>query len=358
MRQPARIPDYGFENGIPISVLDYSNEGVSSPTLKGQPNVGQDTERDALVAQQMFNTRRRRGLGGKFVEYAVIEPLKPVEPVEPEDAPKLMYALYGWGGMTRHPVAIGEAQALAAANPDSYIVLINTPGAGRSEALPPSVQKEIMRKGHYGLLGQHLAIATAKEREGKIVSLDGHSLGGRTAIGMVPFIAGGVDRLVVNDPTGAKRISLGSVVMNFAYREKRHLDRYVSAGFDPAASERQHAPVSKAIRETSEKVRGGLYQMLIVDPVGLTRGGLENDLKDALPNVNTLTRVLSPELSEINDWRYVAEVLAKVAKYKKEGAILEQWVLEGHTHGFMAAAPGVEAFLYSAPSVREKINIR
>ena len=335
-------PDYGFERGLSITRIRYGEDGrarikehrqIGRALLTSLPNAGQDVPSDERVERQLLDTYTAKGIGGAAVEFAV---------VGPDDAEHVKYALYGWGGMTRHPVAIGEAQALAAADPESQIVFINTAGAGRTEALPKSIQNEITRFGHYGPLGEHFALATAGLRKGRKVSARGHSLGGRTAIGMVPAIEEGVKDLIVNDPTGSRKVSLFEIADSYLVREALHLGCYVRAGFDPGATERQRSPVSKAIRETQEgRVRGGKWQMFYVDPVGLSRGGFEYDLEQALPNVYGTSRVISPELSELNDWRSIAGVLGRVVENNQPDASVEQWIVEGHAHSFMAAAPAV-----------------
>lgn len=332
-------PDYSFSRGLEITSTRYpdgessqSSYSLSRDFLANLPNVGDDPARDAQVAEQMKRIYTAKGLGDRAVGYIL---------VGPDDASTVKFQGFGWGGDAAHPVAVGELQALAASDPDSQWLIINTPGSGQTDPLPRPLARELQRTGSYDLLGYHYTAAVANVLDGRQVHLRGHSLGGRTALGMAPHIKGVVESLVINDPTGSKRMSLGAVAQRFLMQEGGHLGRYIEAGFDPGAAERQRTP-AKDIENSLAKMK----QMFAIDPIALTRDSFEHDLRNALPKIHSELRILSPELSALNSPEAIADVLGRVTSETKHTALVEQWVLKGHTHSFMAVAPAVEAFLY------------
>ena len=337
-----RTPDYGFSQG-----LDYTSQSfpdgavaphhVSREQLLALPNVGDDPERDAQVAEQMKSERIALGMG-RAVGYVLFGP---------KDADKITFAGFGWGGNIAHPVAIGEAQALAASDSETQWLMINTPGVGGTEALPSAIAKELRQTGSYNSLGEHYVTAIADELKGREVHLRGHSLGGRTALGMTPHIEGGVESLAINDPTGSKPISLGALAHRFIATEGGHQAEYKKAGFDPFAAERQKMRAPRG----SGDGWANLKQMFTIDPIALTRESFARDLQNALPNVHNELRVLSPELSALNNPSDIAEILGRVTSSTASDAFVEQWVLKGHTHSFMSVAPAVEALLYKSRSI-------
>lgn len=338
-RKNKKVPDYGFRYGLDYAVHSYGSEPslaehhMTRDELQQLPNVGDDPERDAKVAEQMKRTLISRGIGGRAVSYHL---------VGPEDAESVIFQGFGWGGDAAHPVAIGEMQALAASAPDSQWLVINTPGSGQTEALPPSIARDLRRTGNHQGLGEHYATAVADVIDDREVHLRGHSLGGRTALAMAPHIEGGVESLIINDPTGSKRKSLGSIAHSFAIKEGRHLGNYIKAGFDPLAAERQGAAAPDA-KMTLDKFR----QMFTIDPLALTRGTLETDLSLALPFIKKELRILSPELSELNDPEHIGGILERLSP-SYSNTMIEQWVLRRHSHSFMAVSPAVEARLYQS----------
>ena len=111
--------DYHFTNGLQLEERTFkggsfqgSETTVSRQELLAVPNKGSDPERDARVAEQMSHPFTVR-VGGTAVNFCVIGP---------ESSEAIMPSLYGWGGNTQHPVAINEAQVLAANLPDTQLV--------------------------------------------------------------------------------------------------------------------------------------------------------------------------------------------------------------------------------------------
>ena len=288
-----------------------------------------------MVAERMANPELIRGLGGVGLEAAILNP----------DSQEVMFVSYGWGGNLRHPVAVNEAQALAANNPDKTLVFTNTFGAGRSSLLPDAVAKDLRKTGRYRGMGEHVASIYDRIADGRVVHLRGHSLGARTVVGAAPFLERPADTMIINDPTGTRKMGLLAIANSFAIKEGRHLKGYLDGGFDQRAAELQNNPVSASVWNTVEGTKGGWKQQFLVDPAGLSRDGFGLDFMEAAPNVESLVRIISPELSELNRPQAIADIMAQCRWSEKPKALLEQYVLADHTHS-VVTIPQVLARLY------------
>lgn len=140
-------------------------------------------------------------------------------------------------------------------------------------------------------------------------------------------------------------MGLLAIASNFALREGSHLKGYVRAGFDPVESDLQKHPVKSSVWDTAEGTKGGWKQLLLVDPYGLKRNAFEGDLLQAVGNVESLVRIISPELSELNKPQAIADILGHCRDEEGVTARLEQYVLHDHTHSVMTI-PQVLAQLY------------
>lgn len=338
-----KIPDYSFKSGLRADVYNYADDGVTSQLLRispeelmKTPNIGDNPSRDAKVAERMSSPRLVRGLGGVTLETVVIGS---------EDAEDVMFISYGWGGNVRHPVAIREAQALAANNPDSQLVFSNTFGTGRSSMLPKSVARELRRTGSYSPVGEYVASIYDQLSDGRAVHLRGHSLGGRTAVGAAPYLDNSAETLIINDPTGTRKMSLAGIAMNFAFREGQHLGEYAKSGFDPESGEVQLNPGDSKEWSVSDPTKDGWKQQFLVDPSGLSKASFESDFTKSVPTVSELIRIISPELSELNKPEAVADILSRSRDIEGSKPLLEQYILRDHTHS-VVTVPQVLARLY------------
>ena len=339
---PLETPDYGFDQGLHITARNVrSGEEethlFSQEELRLLPSHGQSPENDARIAEQLERNRTiAMGLGGRAVE---------LSHAGSDDAQNVMVTLYGWGGDMSHPVAIGEAQALAAANPDTRHVFINTAGVGGTDSFPRSIEKEITQHGHYGALGEHYveAVRNAGILDDSLpVDLRGHSLGGRTAIGMAAHLDD-ARSLVVNDPTGSEKLNLSQLGKRFIFEEGRHLGAYQKTAFDPASVALQKEGLKLSIGDLLRRSR----QQFLIDPRGLGHESLAHDLTDALPNISEEIRIISPELSALNNWENVAKILSNIVDTAQSTALLEQWVVHGHSHSLLGGSnSGIVAELY------------
>ncbi len=336
-------PDYSFDRGLRIETRQFADNFIdikelelSQEALRETPNSGDNPRRDAEVAEEMANPRLIRGLGGVGLECAIIGE---------ENADTVMFVSYGWGGNIRHPVAVNEAQALAANNPDTALVFTNTFGAGRSSLLPRSVAKDLRRTGRYGGMGEHVASIYDQIADGRTIHLRGHSLGARTVVGAAPYLETPAETLIVNDPTGTRKMGLLAIANSFAIKEGGHLKNYLAGGLDPHAADLQNNPVKASVWNTVEGTKGGWKQQFLVDPSGLSKDGFGADFAVAAPTVESLIRIISPELSELNDPQAIADIMALSRETQHPQALLEQYVLHDHTHSVMTL-PQALARLY------------
>lgn len=334
-----KTPDYTFENGLQGYLCDFSGDNIQEfemtrEQLKGVP-VGDERLR-IRVNERMLNPRLVRGLGGAALEIATLGP---------DNAEDVVFVSYGWGGNMRHPVARYEAQVLAANNPDKQLVFMNNFGTGNSSLLPRAVSREIQKTGQYGPMGEYVASVFNQIAGGRTTQLRGHSLGARTATGVAPYLEKPADTLILNDPTGTRKMGFLAIAKNFALTEGKHLSGYVDAGFDPIASDLQQNPVESSVWDTVEGTRGGWKQQFLVDPFGLSKDAFESDLRLAIPHIENEIRIISPELSALNDPQDIADILGRCRDVEKSTALLRQLILIDHTHS-VVTIPQVLAALY------------
>lgn len=332
-----RRPDYGFKEGLQITARDVrsgqswlvalSLGELRATAMPSEQLIGE-------VAEHMRNPVLVRGVGGVGLELAAIGP---------SDAEKVIFFCYGWGGNVRHPVAVYEAGVLAANNPGAQLVFVNTFGTGRSGLPPKAVSGKIKQRGTYGPAGEYVASVFDKVVEGREVHLRGHSLGARMAAGTAPYLKNRAETMILNDPTGTRRMGLLGIVRAFALAEGKHLRRYAEARFDPVVSQLQQHPVRSSVWDTAEGTKGGWKQQFLVDPSGLRLNAFEGDLRQAIPHVKSLVRIISPEMSALNNPQVVADILGRCCDIGT--AKLQQYVLRDHTHS-VVTIPQVLARLY------------
>lgn len=335
-------PDYSFKNGLHVTERTFDQHGqyddakvvYTRDEIQDLPNSGQDYERDQDVAEAMAETHLAKGIGGRAIEYGLVG-----------RGSELMVVRYGWGGNMVHPVAVNEAQALAASNPDKTLMFMNVPGAGRSDALPRSMSREIARSGSYDPLGEFTveALASVFDDYDKI-SVRGHSMGGRTAISMVGAMDKPVEDLIVNDPPGSRHLGLKGMAEQYMVKEGTHISKYAEGPLDEHAVELQNQPVSSVILGMLRLVgNGGFWQQMVRDPLAMSEEGLQADLERAAHNVKNEIIISSPALSEINDWRDISDIQARIAKLTD--ATVRQRIIEGHTHA-LVTMPSILGLLY------------
>ena len=140
-------------------------------------------------------------------------------------------------------------------------------------------------------------------------------------------------------------MGLLAIAKIFSLTEGKVLSGYVDAGFDPIASDLQQNPVESSVWDTVEGTRGGWKQQFLVDPFGLSKDAFESDLRLAIPHVENEIRIISPELSALNDPKDIADILGRCRDIEKSTALLRQLILIDHTHS-VVTIPQVLATLY------------
>ena len=83
----------------------------------------------------------------------------------------------------------------------------------------------------------------------------------------------------------------------------------------------------------------------MVDPSGLSKAAFEGDLRLAVPHIEHEVRIISPELSALNNPQDIAGILGRCRYVESSTALLRQFVLIDQTHSVMTI-PQVLATLY------------
>lgn len=378
-----RAPDYGFTNGLVVEKVarltpgSYDaarswqggqfttpNDKIQIATvedvqrLTGEPYSKENVER---TIEQLENPRYIRSKGRVGIELAIFGN---------PDADTMKVLFYGWGGNFRHPNAQREAIALAYSDPNVAYAVVNGPGVGNSGMLPKSVRKEISQTGSYLPLGEYTAPVVDKIAEDyDNVIVGGHSLGARTATGVVAHMdKGSVEEFRLHDPTGTRDMGLGSIAMRFgvgeglanaAYekalgmRSAKNLGLEMLPQNDPKKIESVQIDVPRGITSQDiepgefEAPKHGWVQQFLVDPAGLKRDAFESDLRAAIPNVEREIVIFVPDMSHLNYWRDVANIVGRMRTVEGVTAEINQWNIVGHTHANMDQPPSL-ATIYTA----------
>lgn len=369
-------PDYAFTQGLVAERVAYvSPHGTDVPHEGGQParrttlatadelrqlsvEPYKDQERVAATIEELQRLRYIRSLGGVGFEAAIIN--------SHVETGRVAFHFYGWGGNLRHPNAQREAIALQHHQPDVAHVFVNGPGIGNSSMLPRAAQREIRRTGSYVPLGDYLApVAEHIAQDYDDIMVGGHSLGARTATGVAARMQPGMaQELRLHDPVGTRRMGLLRIGAGFALKEGMHGRRYTQAAAAPSAEaiglttlpveepqeiETAHTiTLSPADEERPFTApRHGWWQQFFVDPEGLRRDAFEYDLRLAAPNVERDITLFIPDMSYLNDWRAVRDIIGRLRSVDGRTADISQWNLLGHTHANMDQ-PASLATIYSA----------
>ncbi len=103
--------------------------------------------------------------------------------------------------------------------------------------------------------------------------------------------------------------------------------------------------MKSSVWDTAEGTKGGWKQQFLIDPYGLKRNAFESDLHQATDSVESLIRIISPELSALNKPDAIAEILGRCRDIEGAPTQVEQYVLHDHTHS-VVTIPQVLARLY------------
>lgn len=366
-----KSPDYGFTNGLNLervahlasagyedSKLGDVRQIATADDMQRMSTESYTEDRITAVIEQVRHPRYIRSLGGVGFEAAVLS--------GGLDADTVKFHLYGWGGNLRHPNAQREAIALAYSDPDAAHVFINGPGVGNSGMLPKEAQDEIRRTGSYAPLGEYLApVAEHIAKDYDTVVMGGHSLGARTATGIATHMQPGlINELRLHDPTGTQDMSLLRIGSEFIVREGLHNAKYVKESMAPSAKEvglrmlSLEEPVAIEVAERAllsphaaarefAAPEHGWRQQFLVDPYGLRLSAFEGDLHQAAPNIERAINIIVPDMSRLNDWRAIRDIVGRMRSLDGLRANVSQWNLLGHTHANMNQ-PASLAAIYSA----------
>lgn len=332
-------PDYGYEDGLSMTVFHYEknnsfqqfNIDLSRELIEELPSAGADPARDAEVMRQLDENRFIARFGSVAIEMAA---------VGDENAEDVHFLHYGWGSNMRNPVVTVSIQSMVAAHPESQVLVMNAPEVGNSSQLPKQLRREI-RDGNYKPYGEAVMKAAWQRLEGRRVHMGGHSLGTRVAIAATISAPEKVATLTLNDPPGSTTLMLPEMARAIGAAEPRHASQYLKEGFN--------RDIFKPSLETLQNIISGMSaHQLFVEPFGLSKASFEKELLEATEQVTGDVRVLLPDMSALNDWQAIADVVQRVRRLSATEAHLEAWVVRRHTHSWLIAAKGLEAMLYSS----------
>ncbi len=255
---------------------------------------------------------------------------------------------YPWSGnVTKNRVGQLEAAAIAAQNPGSTVMAIDSPGTGESLRLPRAVMREIAKTGSYLPYGE----LTAPMLESFFADYDsitymGSSQGARRAAAMAWATGEMLDRptqdLILQDPVGSHEQTVRSLISGMM-REGVHSGRYVKASPDHEAAHAQRLNDSwRALYSIGRVARhGALVDLAVGEPRALARPGLEGDLQAAIPHVQRTLVVNTPEFSELTQAAAAQAMLERLAAGLADGPgpeHIEHRLVRG-THSMFAGYP-------------------
>lgn len=323
-----------FDGGLDLSEHAYRNGKTKSVINTNIPiATGSDIEPPTPVHYQSY----LETVNGKEVEFIVSQP-------EQDSNGEVIIVHQGWLNAATSPQSRHQANLLHQTSPEgSTVIMINSPGVGKSDRLPNAASREIRESGSFAAYGEILKTALT----GILSDFDhtkaiGLSTGGRAIIGIgvandgLPF-----DHTISYDAPGSKDLGgLNGIAEVFLNREKKLDDVYGQANADPLTIElrKRSSPRGELYRTlASISMRGALNQQLIDFPTAMSKSGLAADLELATANLRpyqTLS-LLTPELSMLNDHERVKQIAEEVSR--NTHALLRHVTLYGHSHGFMDA---------------------
>jgi hypothetical protein len=339
---------YSFEGGMDLSVNTFESNGTVTESGRYIPSeafalpAGHEKSfalAEAAVQNPRYATVTHAGKQRSF-EYAVLNG---------ENDDGITVYPFPWGGSFNNPLGAYEMQVLAAMHPDRRFMVVNSPGAGGTDRLPPSLSKELARTGSYSAFGEYAAQAFGPiidRYEGSLHNR-GNSQGARYSIAWAGASERPVESLVVTDPVGSARLGVLGMVRAMK-GEMRHSAAYVEASEDERAKEAVRA-INSPVTMVRESVRlaktGAIVDLYVRQPRALGKDGLEGDLEAVLPNITNRLAINSPELSEYSDPEDIRRILAGIAIREHRPTSIEQRVMLGHTHLYHDGNPAPHAYL-------------
>jgi len=297
---------------------------------------------DELLGQPRVERRR----DGRAIEYVMLN-----NGTKDGDNEALEVMHLEWHTAVRDPGVRPLLAALALTGRRRMVV--SSFGMGEASPLPKNIAKEIARTGSFittaellGLLYQPILA------DSEHVSLSGTSEGGRRAIGLAAVFSY-VEDLFSHDSPGTRDLrgarGMGQALVSL---EMEHAKRYVANATDPelVTAQRQQDSLRRFGGSVLHQLRvRNLLNLVYREPLALSRDGLLEDAKQAVPKVMGRFVLSAPEFSAMNRPEHVEYVAKRIAA--KRDAVGESQPLIGvlefpGTHSSGAANMAVTARLY------------
>jgi len=341
--------EYGYQDGLNLEISHFkdgmesnSRQHLPAPLLCFPQEAG---ELQARVAEAVGNPYRGGKVGEAQVEWAVV-PGK-------GDSGRITVVSPGWGSDFKSPLAKRDHMAFLAANPENSLLVYNAPGVGASTPLRSDFAKDLGRTGHYGAMGRYLLERLSEPlQDNDSIDFVGDSQGGRHAIGMVGQMQGvlgrSADELRLLDPVGSRDQGLLRLLYSFMLVEGGRSGKVSEASMDGESKRlQQELDSGKGFaRKIRELIGPGGIGVLVAQIRALCHDTLGSDLVTALPNVQGLLEVTTPELSALTDANAVQKTLSALS-YRKTDTKISHRVLPGRVHSLHAANPMVLGRLLS-----------
>jgi hypothetical protein len=276
-----------------------------------------------------------------------------IPPAEGADTGALEVYQYPWSGhVNGNEVGIAEATSLAARNPGSRLVIIDSPATGGSKRLESSISREIAKTGSYVAYAE-LAVEALEQllRDHDNITYSGSSQGARRAVAMAEMMAEMLGKttkeLLLQDPVGSHEQTIRALAKGMM-REWGHSANYIKASPDEESKALQTANDSRL-----QMIHGfgalmghlGVWNQFVREPGALAQAGFGANLSRALPYVTDAVIINTPELSELtypSDAEAALRDAVDKLEDKSSGNRLraQHRILERQTHSMFAGNPG------------------
>ncbi len=338
-----RSIDYGFTSGqLNGQITSFDSRGgrtihTDSESIVDTPDYKTRQE----LARELASTTRTIERDGDAIQVGFMN-----TDVPPEDG--ITVYNMGIGGNYQHPVGLLENVALAAANPDQRIMVVNNAGSGESSLVPKSVIDRMKLAGSFRLQGEWmLRVLQGELNNYGEINLEGNSAGARTAIGIAAAMQtvrldSPLSTLTVFDPPGAKDSTTPGVLMDFL-TQARDQSQYA-----------KHSPYNPTKLDLLEKkpanlftAKGAFAQNMWNLPGAMkSRIGFIYDLVAALNVVKTDgdATIIQPEFSQFARPDQMKKAMAEAAVYssmhRHPFVKLRHVQIDKHSHPLLAEGTG------------------
>lgn len=254
----------------------------------------------------------------------------------------------GWGGNVETDIARLELANTSAAHPNADILVINNPGSGESSALDRKTARKLRKTDDFGVLGEKYAeVIESYAGNADKLTLHGASEGGLFAARAAAALHDRIDQLIITDAPGSRKLGAVGLMNSFMTKEGAHAKAYLDATKNLYAKQKQQENDADAFNSIRSLGFKGAKQQFFDQVLAMGRSDLEAQLAEATRGMKENGEITfnSPELSELNKWQDVANIVGRISNLSKENPALypkidiSHRVLKGATHSLGIANP-------------------